>query len=103
MDTIIAKKDALERLHGLRFDETCLAIRVTSTGCTGKEDFEIRLSKSTTGNTALTLEVLRLTPDRCKTISHVVELSFSWEELGLDPALLKAASVRVANPFGVLR
>ncbi|NHZ38607.1 MULTISPECIES: hypothetical protein [Massilia] len=103
MDTIIAKKDALERLHGVRFDEKYLAIWVTSTGCTGKEDFEIRVGKGTTGKISFSMEILRITPDLCKTTTHVVELNFSWEELGLDPAQLKNASVKVANPFGVLR
>ena len=103
MDTTIAKKDALERLHGLRFDEKYLTIRVTSTGCTGKDDFDIRVTKVRAEKITLDLEIVRTTPDLCKTTTHVVELSFSWEELGLDPELLKAASVKVANPFGVLR
>ncbi|RSZ56811.1 hypothetical protein HF313_30220 [Massilia atriviolacea] len=103
MDTTIAKKEVLERLHGLRFDEKTLTIWVTSTGCTGKDDFEIRLSKGTTGKITLGMEIVRIAPDLCKTTTHVVELGFSWEELGIDAALLKSASVRVANPFGVLR
>ncbi|NHZ37224.1 hypothetical protein [Massilia rubra] len=103
MDTMIAKKNVLERLHGLRFDEKSLIMWVTSTGCTGKDDFDIRVTKGTTGKITLGLEIVRTTPDLCKTTTHVVELSFSWEELGLDPELLKATSVKVANPFGVLR
>ncbi|NIA00289.1 hypothetical protein [Massilia sp. CCM 8734] len=103
MDTMIAKKDALERLHGLRFDEKYLTIWVTSTGCTDKKDFEIRFTKGTAGKITLALEILRIAPDLCKTTTHVVELSFSWEELGIAVELLKSASVKVANPFGVLR
>lgn len=103
MDTTIAKKNALERLHGLRFDEKYLTIWVTSTGCTDKNDFEIRFTKGAAGNTTLALEIVRIAPDLCKTTTHVVELSFSWEELGIAVEILKSASVKVANPFGVLR
>lgn len=103
MDPVIAKKEELERLHGLLFDEKTLTIRVRSTGCTNKEDFEISVSKAGPGKAALTLEIVRIEPDFCRTTPHPVDITFSWEELGVDPGLLKTASVKVANPFGVLR
>ncbi|MDQ1812769.1 hypothetical protein [Massilia scottii] len=103
MDTSVSRKEELERLHGIRFDEKSLTLWVKSTGCTKKEDFEVRMPKGAPGRSTLALEIVRVNPDFCRTTPHVVELNFSWDELGLDPQLLKTASVRVANTFGILR
>ncbi|NHZ80554.1 hypothetical protein F2P44_14910 [Massilia sp. CCM 8695] len=99
MDTPIARKERLERLHGIRFERKNLVLWVTSSGCTGKDDFQIRLAKA---KTAPTLEIVRIKPDLCKAVNHVVELSFSWEELGLDAEELMSAAVKVANTFASL-
>ncbi|MFB9245523.1 hypothetical protein [Massilia antarctica] len=102
MDTPIARKERLEPLHGICFERKNLIVWVTSSGCTNKDSFQISLVKGGAGKMALSLEIVRIKPDLCKAVNHVVELSFSWEELSLDGEELMSATIKVANSFDSL-
>ena len=46
MSQDLSERKNIETLHGLVLTETTATIKVTSTGCTKKEDFQLRLQKS---------------------------------------------------------
>lgn len=71
----------METIHGITFKEGLVVFRVTSTGCTKKDDF-IFSSSGQNGIEELTL--VRETPDTCKRMPHVIEISFTPEEMGLE-------------------
>ena len=101
MDTAIAKREDLERLHGIRFEEDKLTLWVRSNGCTRKEDFQLSITKGGRGQFGPMLVVVRLQPDFCKRAPYVIDITFTWEELGLDVNAIERDTLHVANPFGV--
>ncbi|MDB5935266.1 MAG: hypothetical protein JWQ01_2610 [Massilia sp.] len=87
----------LERLHGLKFDANTLTLWVRSTGYTNKEYFKVDVQTGFTGE-PLTIAVLRLKEDSGKMMPHIVEVEFSWDELGVRK---QARSVEVLNKLGL--
>ena len=83
----------LEPIHAAAFTRDLAVFRVSSNGCTGKEDvkpFVTRLHDSA----VITLR--RVDEDRCTTPrADGVQLQWSFEELGLPPG----ADVTVNNPY----
>ncbi len=87
-DIPVPEEKSIETLHGLVLTETTVTIKVTSTGCTKKEDFQLRLQKSEPP----ILTIIRVKPDPCKAAPHSIDIVFSLKEIG-------AANFTVANPF----
>jgi heat shock protein HslJ len=79
---------SMETLHGLVFNETTATIKVASTGCTKKEDFELRLQKSEPP----ILTIIRVKPDLCEAGPHSIDIVFSLKEIG-------TANFTIANLF----
>ncbi len=70
-----------EVLHGIRVQQNTVTVTVTSNGCTGPGDFEIKVAKS---NPPIATWI-RKRPDPCKMISHSVDLEFSRKLIGKLP------------------
>lgn len=72
----------LEPLYAARAGAEALTIRVSSNGCTKKEDFAFYVERN--GGGAMTLAFGRKRIDTCKSFAMGHEdLTFSWAELGL--------------------
>lgn len=84
--------ELLEPVYTVSADDRVLAIRVASNGCTTKEDFAVYVEKTPAGPR---VAFGRKRPDSCRSLLRGrVELTFTWEELGLDGK----AGVFLANP-----
>ncbi|MDJ0717964.1 MAG: hypothetical protein QNJ54_27705 [Prochloraceae cyanobacterium] len=87
-DIPVPEGKSIETLHGLVLTETTATIKVTSTGCTAKEDFQLRLQKSEPP----ILTIIRVKPDLCLAAPHTIDIVFSLKEIG-------ATNFTVANLF----
>ncbi len=87
-DIPVPEEKRVETLHGLVLTETTATITVTSTGCTAKEDFELRLQESEPP----ILTITRVKPDLCRAAPHSIDIVFSLKEIG-------SANFTVANLF----
>ena len=86
----------LESGHGVRFPRDQAVVRVTSKGCTEKADFRVEIVDG--GAMAGEMTLVRDEPDNCRAlIAEGVELSWSYEELGLE----RGAALVLANPLVV--
>jgi hypothetical protein len=75
-----ADEPRIEALYGLTADKDGVKVRVGSNGCTKKEDFTFR----TTRSLPPTLTFIRKTPDRCRSfVMGSAWLTFSYQELGV--------------------
>ena len=84
--------DLLEPIYTASAGKDVLAIRVASNGCTRKEDFAFFVEKTPAGPR---VAFGRKRLDTCRSFAQGrVELTFTWEELGLDGR----AGVFLANP-----
>ncbi|MBP7705365.1 MAG: hypothetical protein KA105_08820 [Caulobacter sp.] len=83
----------LEPLLAASVAADALTIRVTSTGCTAKDGFAFFVEKGG-GRYAVAFARRRL--DLCKAAPTPVDLTWSFEELGLP----RGAAVAVVNPLG---
>ena len=81
----------LETLKGAQAGATGLALKVLSHGCTTKADFTFYAGRD---GHARTIAFARRRLDVCKAAPNVVEVSFSYDELGLAGA----RAVRLLNP-----
>lgn len=73
----------LEPLFGAGAGRNALTIRVSSNGCTRKEDFAFYVERK---GEAVTLSFGRKRLDTCKSfVMGHQDLAFSWAELGLPP------------------
>ena len=68
----------MEVLHGLVVTESFIQITVTSTGCTEKKDFEVRVQESLPP----VLTFFRVNPDPCDMAPHLTDIQFSRDEAG---------------------
>lgn len=82
----------LEPLLGASVAAGSLTIRVISTGCTAKADFAWFVERKA-GRAAVAFG--RRTLNRCKAAPSPVDLTWTFEELGLP----KGAAVAVVNPL----
>ena len=82
----------LEPLLGAEVRADGLLIRVTSHGCTAKEDFAFFVERR--GDRVAVAFGLRKM-DHCKAAARPMELSFSYGELGLKPG----QAVAIVNPL----
>ncbi|HYE47724.1 MAG TPA: hypothetical protein VEA44_18295, partial [Caulobacter sp.] len=82
----------LESLLGAEVRADALVIRVTTTGCTAKEDFAFFVERQ--GDRAA-VAFARRKVDRCKAAARPMEIAFSYAELGLKPG----QAVAIVNPL----
>jgi hypothetical protein len=80
----------LETLHGVVADSSGLVLKVASTGCTTKADFNFYVGQDRDRTVAFARKRL----DVCKAAPSVVAVRFSYEELGLAGA----GTLRLLNP-----
>jgi hypothetical protein len=81
----------LEALEAVEAGSTGLALKVLSHGCTTKADFTFYAGQDGRDRT---IAFARKRLDVCKAAPNVVEVSFSYDELGLADA----GTVRLLNP-----
>ncbi|KQY92768.1 hypothetical protein ASD21_15465 [Caulobacter sp. Root1455] len=81
----------LEALKGAQAGPMGLALKVLSHGCTTKADFTFYAGQAGRDRT---IAFARKRLDVCKAAPNVVEVNFSYDELGLAGA----ATVRLLNP-----
>lgn len=67
-----------EKLLGLSFDDEKkeVTIKVTSTGCTAKNDFQFKVRGSV-------IEIIRIKRDECKRMPFATSFTYSMAETGL--------------------
>lgn len=83
----------LEPIHGAAFTDNLAIIRVTSNGCTTKDDLVPHLTRSRDFSI---LTVRRVNEDQCRNpIAEGFEVQWTFEELGLP----HGTAVTVNNPF----
>lgn len=82
----------LEPLLGAEVRADILVIRVTSTGCTAKEDIAWFVEKA--GN-KVAVAFGRRKIDACKAAPRPMEIAFTYAELGLKPG----QAVAIVNPL----
>ncbi|WP_396595346.1 hypothetical protein [Brevundimonas sp. R86498] len=83
----------LEPLHAAAITRDFAVFRVSSNGCTDKDDLSAVVDRH--GDTS-TITVRRLDQDLCETpVAEGVEVIWSFEELGLTPG----SRVSVNNPY----
>jgi len=83
--------DELEALRGAVAGREGIVLKVASTGCTTKADFVFYVGRDGRGQT---VAFARKRLDVCKAAPSVVEVAFSYEELGLAAT----GTVRLLNP-----
>lgn len=85
---------ALEPIHAAAFTDELMVFRVSSNGCTERDDITPIITRLDRQETVITLR--RIEEDDCKAIAaDGVELIWSFEELGLIPG----ETVQVNNPY----
>lgn len=83
----------LEPIHAAAITRDLAVFRVSSNGCTDKDDLSAVVARH--GNTS-TITVRRLDQDLCQTpVAEGIEVIWSFEELGLTPG----SRVSVNNPY----
>lgn len=83
----------LEPIHSAAFTDDLAIIRVTSNGCTTKDDLVPHLTRSRDFSI---LTVRRLNEDKCRNpVDEGFEIQWTFEELGLP----HGTTVTVNNPF----
>lgn len=82
----------LESLLAASVAKDALTIRVTSTGCTTKESFAFFVERK---DHRAAVAFGRKTLDRCKAAPSPLDLTWTFEELGLP----KGSAVAVVNPL----
>ncbi len=81
-----------ERLLGYDIKPTGIEFRVTSGGCTHKDQFGLE----TLARKPLTVRLVRLRPDYCEAlIRQGIVVSFTFAEMGVGPELLPTERARV--------
>lgn len=89
-DKVLAELEPLYRADAQR---EAIVISVTSNGCTKREDFAFHVEKT---EHAATVAFARKRLDPCRSIAiGRTDLSFTWEELGLEPR----TPVALLNPL----
>jgi hypothetical protein len=83
--------EELEPLKAVRAGADGLTIRVASTGCTRREDFAFYVDRA---GPEATIAFARKRLDSCRAAPDVVELSFSYQELGV----VRHGRLAVLNP-----
>ena len=82
-----------EAIYGATFDDRGLTLRVSSNGCTRKEDFAVRVRRE---GRVKTVSAVRIREDRCRAFMRSgVNLTWSLAELGIR----KGEDVRLLNPL----
>lgn len=90
---VAAMPGQLEPLHAAAITRDLAVFRVSSNGCTDKDDLKAVVDRH--GDTS-TITVRRLDQDLCQTpVTEGVEVIWSFEELGLTPG----SRVSVNNPY----
>jgi len=80
-----------EALYGVTANRDGVKVRVSSNGCTKKDDFRVRATRSYPAQ----LSFVRTNPDRCQSFAQgSAWLTFSWRELGI-----RQGDFRVSNPL----
>lgn len=88
----------IEDVISFSSDREKLVFRVTTHGCTRKEDFNIEMNKI--GPTELLITLVRLHPDNCKGFFREgKQLVFERNDLGIP----QNASIRLANRSSSVR
>jgi len=83
----------LEPIHGAAFTDNLAIVRVTSNGCTTKDDLVPHVRQSRDFSI---LTVRRVNEDQCREpVADGLEVQWTFEELGLP----QGTSVTVNNPF----
>jgi len=83
----------LEPIHGAAFTDNLAIVRVTSNGCTTKDDLVPYVRQSRDFSI---LTVRRVNEDQCREpVADGLEVQWTFEELGLP----QGTSVTVNNPF----
>lgn len=83
----------LEPIHGAAFTDSLAIVRVTSNGCTTKDDLVPYVQHARDFSI---LTVRRLNEDKCRTpVADGLEVQWTFEELGLP----RGTAVTVNNPF----
>ncbi len=86
-------RDKLEAVYAVQAGKQTVRVRVSSNGCTKKDDFLARLAES--GPPPVIL-LIRRKPDQCRSFAMgSAWLDFSYAELGVE----RARSFSLANPL----
>jgi hypothetical protein len=86
---------ALEPIHAAAFTNDLVVFRVSSNGCTERDDITPIVTRPAAREDAV-ITLRRIAEDDCTTASlDGVELIWSFEELGLEPG----ETVEVNNPY----
>ena len=73
-----------ERILDFRVDGEDLVFRVTTHGCTHKDDFVVQVAPFAEGASQVMVTLLRVRRDECKGfVLHGEEITFTREELGV--------------------
>jgi hypothetical protein len=72
----------IEAVYAIQADRTSVRVRVSSNGCTRKQDFQVQTQRSNPSRITL----IRRTPDRCRSFAQgSAWLTFSYGELRINP------------------
>lgn len=83
----------LEAIHGAAFTRDTMLLKVSSNGCTDKDDIKPFITKM---KSRVVMTLRRLEEDTCRnTGAEGVLLRWSFDELGLEPG----TQVEVNNPY----
>ena len=80
-DSVFKSNLPMEIIHGIAFDKSGIIFQVTSTGETGKEYFEFKTDED---SDYLKIIINRVKRDEGKKMPFVTEVSYSFEELGIE-------------------
>ena len=87
----------IEAIHAAAFTRDTILLKVSSNGCTGKDDIKPFITKL---KSHAVMSFHRLEEDTCKAKNpDGVQLQWSFDELGLEPG----TSVEVTNPYRLPR
>lgn len=88
-------KESVEVVSSVQVTSREVTFGVISHGCTKHEHFDVRVRPTEVTDLWKVL-LIRTKPDHCESTPHLVEISFSREEIGLAGNV----SARVSNPVG---
>ncbi len=97
MKGFFIKSSAPELIYGIKLLGKNIQVAVMSTGCTGVDSFNLDVINNEQGQTVL--QLLRVKPDLCRAIPHLIEIEIPLPDEAIGRKILMSNSFGDASKY----
>ncbi|MCL1037274.1 hypothetical protein L2750_08915 [Shewanella submarina] len=97
MNNFYVRSASPELLYGVKVVGKSIQVAVVSTGCTGVESFKVKVIDESEQQT--TLQLLRVKPDLCRAIPHLIEIEIPLPKEAIAREILMSNSIGDASRY----